>query len=111
LKNFAVVSFLAARHLLKCTVHGKPQIKCNIRNSFATVFKNWRRKHNVPLKQIATDLGLSIATINKWERGERFPTGRHFEMLSDYTGQPPCRLFCIMAAECRPAGCLLLAKD
>jgi hypothetical protein len=28
-------------------------------------------------------------------------------MLADYTGQPPCRLFCLMADKCVPAECLL----
>ena len=85
----------------------KSKAKCNIRSSFATAFKIWRQRNKVPLKKIAADLGLSVATINKWELGQRFPTGRHFEMLADYTGQPPCRLFCIMADKCMPAECLL----
>jgi hypothetical protein len=28
-----------------------------------------------------------VATISKWERGERFPTGKNFELLAGYTGQ------------------------
>ena len=83
---------------------------CDIRASFATAFRNWRLKENIPLKQIATDLGVSIATVNSWESGKRFPTGRHFEILSDYTGVPPCRLFCAMAAKCVPADCLLALR-
>jgi transcriptional regulator with XRE-family HTH domain len=57
------------------------------------------------LKKVAADLGLSIATINKWELGQRFPTGRHFELLVTYTGEPPCRLFCVMADKCAPTEC------
>jgi transcriptional regulator with XRE-family HTH domain len=88
----------------------KSKYHCDIRASFATAFRNWRRRNDIPLKQVASDLGLSIATINKWERGERFPSGHNFEMLADYTGEPPCRLFCIMANQCIPADCLL-AKE
>ena len=62
---------------------------------------------NIPLKKVAKDLGLSIATINSWESGKQFPTGYNFEMLADYTGVPPCRLFCVMADKCVPAECLL----
>ncbi|MGO9243788.1 MAG: helix-turn-helix domain-containing protein [Verrucomicrobiia bacterium] len=80
---------------------------CTIRVSFATAFRNWRLKHNVPLKKIAKDLGLSVATVNSWEAGKRFPTGYNLEMLSEYTGVPPCRLFCIMADKCIPSDCLL----
>ena len=85
----------------------KPNCQCNIRASFATAFRNWRVKHNIPLKKIADDLGLAVSTVNSWELGERFPTGRNFEMLVDYTGVPPCKLFCIMADKCVPTECLL----
>jgi len=53
---------------------------------------------------------LSVAAISAWELGKRFPTGRHFEMLADYTGEPPCRLFCILADKCIPAECLLAMR-
>ena len=75
--------------------------------AFATAFKNWRLKNNLQLKQIAADLGVSVPTVCTWETGKRFPTGRHFERLIDYTGLPPCRLFCVMSDKCVPAECLL----
>ena len=74
------IPFFAARRLLKSNVPRQPELKCDVRASFATAFKSWRRKSGIPLKRIAADLGLSNATINKWERGERFPTKRHFEL-------------------------------
>ena len=80
---------------------------CDVRASFATAFRNWRLKENIPLKQVAKDLGVSIATVNTWESGKCFPTGRHFEMLVNYAGVPPCKLFCIMADKCVPPDCLL----
>ena len=80
---------------------------CDIRASFATAFTNWRRKRHLPLKQVALDLGVAVSTISSWERGARFPTGRHFELLVDYTGLPPCRLFCVKADQCVPPECLL----
>ena len=85
----------------------KSKLHCDIRASFATAFRNWRLRENIPLKQVAKDLGVSIATVNTWESGRCFPTGHHFEMLTDYTGVPPCRLFCVMADKCVPADCLL----
>jgi transcriptional regulator with XRE-family HTH domain len=85
----------------------KPNSRCDIRASFASAFRNWRVKNNIPLKKVANDLGLAVSTINSWELGERFPTGRNFEMLVDYTGVPPCRLFCGVADKCVPAECLL----
>jgi transcriptional regulator with XRE-family HTH domain len=85
----------------------KPKLKCDIGASFAIAFKNWRQKSNLPLKQVAADLGLSIGTVSKWELGKRFPSKRHFAMLAEYTGLPPCKLFCVMADKCMPAECLL----
>jgi transcriptional regulator with XRE-family HTH domain len=85
----------------------KSNFHCDIRASFAKAFSAWRRKNNIPLKKVARDLGLAVATINSWELGKRFPTGRNFETLANYTGLPPCRLFCVMADKCVPADCLL----
>ena len=83
---------------------------CDLRVSFATAFGNWRRKHNIPLKRIASDLGLSVSTVSCWELGKRFPTGRNFELLVNYAGVPPCQLFCVMANKCVAPVCLL-AED
>jgi transcriptional regulator with XRE-family HTH domain len=83
------------------------EFHCDVRASFAIAFRNWRLKKNIPLKKIALDLGVSVATVNSWESGRRFPTGRHFEMLVNYAGVPPCKLFCIMADKCVPPDCLL----
>jgi transcriptional regulator with XRE-family HTH domain len=83
------------------------KIECDIGASFAIAFKSWRRKHKIPLKKVAADLGVSINTINLWELGKRFPSKRHFAMLAAYTAMPPCKLFCIMADKCVPAECLL----
>ncbi len=85
----------------------KPCFHCDVCASFAIAFSNWRRKNKVPLKKIARDLGVSISTVSSWELGERFPTGHNFEMLVNYTGVPPCKLFCVMADKCVPADCLL----
>jgi transcriptional regulator with XRE-family HTH domain len=85
----------------------KPKFQCEICASFATAFRNWRLKNNIPLKKIARDLGLAVSTVSSWELGERFPAGRNFEMLVNYTGVPPCKLFCVMADKCVPADCLL----
>jgi transcriptional regulator with XRE-family HTH domain len=89
----------------------KPNSRCDIRASFATAFRNWRVENNIPLKKVARDLGLAVSTVSSWELGERFPTGRNFEMLVDYTGVPPCKLFCIMADKCVPAECLLAMRQ
>jgi transcriptional regulator with XRE-family HTH domain len=87
--------------------HEPMPFRCDIRACFALAFRTWRTKHRLPLKRIASDLGLAIATVSSWETGERFPTGRHVELLVNYTQLPPCRLFCVMAEKCVPEECLL----
>jgi transcriptional regulator with XRE-family HTH domain len=84
---------------------------CDIRINFAKAFGAWRKKSNLPLKKIAADLGISLSTVNSWELGQRFPTAEHFQALVNYTGIPPCRLFCLMADKCVPAECLLAMRE
>ena len=88
----------------------KSKFRCGIRASFANTFKNCRRKHNIPPKQIATDFALSVASINSWELGERFPTGCNFERSADKTGELPCRRFRRLADKCIPAEWLLAMR-
>jgi len=88
-------------------VAGKSGFGCDIRSSFAIVFKTWRQRKCLLLKQIAADLGVSANTVNLWELGRRFPTGKNIQTLAEYTGLPPCRLFCLMAAKCTRSHCLL----
>jgi len=83
----------------------------DIRGCFAGAFRNWREKHHMPLKQIALELNVSIATVQSWESGQRFPTGHHFEMIVEFTGMPPCRLLCVMSDKCVPTDCLLAARN
>lgn len=80
----------------------KHKFQCDVRASFATAFRQWRLKNNIPVKEIARGLGLAVATIDACELGKRFPTGRNFEMLVNYSGVPPCKLFCVMADKCVP---------
>jgi transcriptional regulator with XRE-family HTH domain len=89
------------------TVVQKSDFHIDARASFATAFRNWRRKNKLPLKKVAADLGVSVSIVNLWESGKRFPGGRNFEMPVDYTGLPPCKLFCVMADKCVPTDCLL----
>jgi transcriptional regulator with XRE-family HTH domain len=88
-------------------VDPKPKFHCDIRTSFATSFRNWRLKKRLPLKKVAKDLGLAVSTVNSWELGKKFPTGYNFELLANYAGVPPCKLFCVKADQCVPADCLL----
>lgn len=85
----------------------KPSPRYDICASFAMAFRSWRLKNNIPLKNIAEDLGLALSTVNAWELGQRFPSGHNLEKLVNYTGVPPCRLFCINADQCVPPECVL----
>jgi transcriptional regulator with XRE-family HTH domain len=52
-------------------VAGKKGLGCDIRKNFAIVFKTWRQRNSLLLKQIAADLGVSANTVNLWEMGRR----------------------------------------
>ena len=85
----------------------KPDFRCAIRASFATAFRRWRVKNNIPLKKIAADLKLAVSTVSSWETGDCFPTGEHIERFVNYSGVPPCLLFCLHADQCVTTHCLL----
>lgn len=84
---------------------------CDVRASFATAFGAWRKKNKISLKTIAGSLGVSVSTVNSWEAGQAFPGGENFEKLVEFTGLPPCKLFCVMADKCVPADCLLAMRQ
>lgn len=82
------------------------------RAAFAASFRNWRQVNNLTLKEVAFDLGISVSAINSWEMGLRFPSGRHLEMLIDYTGRPPCWFFCVKNDDCvQQRGCKLGTRE
>ena len=87
----------------------KSGFRFQVRKSFAAAFKKWRRQNNIPLKQIAADLGVSITTIDLWESGRRFPCSEHLDALAEYIGLLPCQFFCILADQCQPGECRLAA--
>lgn len=53
-----------------------------------------RKDLGLPLKALAADLEVSIATLSDWERGTRFPSRENLETLSRVLNIPVCRLFC-----------------
>ena len=88
-------------------MNGKSGFECNFRSDFATIFKAWRRRKHLLLKQIAADLGVSASIVNLWEHGRRFPDGNNIEQLLQYTGLTFCDLFCLKAPKCTRRLCLL----
>ena len=71
----------------------------------AGTLKGWRLKQRFFLKEMAADLGVSVSTVEGWESGHRFPSGSHLTRLSDYTGLPVCKLFCVKTGDCLLSQC------
>jgi len=59
---------------------------------FAKRLKNWRSTRHLPLKHMATDLGVSMATLSQWENGHRFPTMSNLETIARYMDTHVCCL-------------------
>ena len=87
-----------------------PARRFDLRANFAKVLKRWRKRHRIPLKQIAADLGFAIATIQAWESGKRFPNSDNLGLIIQYTGLAPCQLFCKRAGHCTPARCRFVVR-
>ena len=60
---------------------------------FAHRFRQWRIEHNKTLKQVADDLGMSIAIVSEWENCNRFPTIKTLQFVVEYTGVPAWAYF------------------
>ena len=60
---------------------------------FGRRLRAWRERNGLPLKAIASDLGVSVATVSAWERGDRFPSGQHLEMLARQYKLCVCEFF------------------
>jgi len=87
-----------------------PARRFDLRANFARVLKLWRKRHRIPLKQMAADLGFAISTIQAWENGIRFPSNENLGLIIRYTGLAPCRLFCGRAGHCVLARCVFIVR-
>lgn len=70
----------------------KPKNISFLRLKLAMRLKTLRERTGEPLKKIAAELGVSVATVNSWECGSRFPSAEHLERLARWYGVRPCIL-------------------
>jgi transcriptional regulator with XRE-family HTH domain len=66
----------------------------DVRGIFARRLKSWRKSKRLPLKAIATDLGLSVSALCQWENGVTFPSSDNLAQIAQYAELPPCHFFC-----------------
>jgi transcriptional regulator with XRE-family HTH domain len=59
----------------------------------AVRLRTWRTAKGLPLKAVAKEFGVSEATWNRWEQGNRFPSPAFVTLLSDFISLPVCRFF------------------
>lgn len=69
--------------------------------AFAARLRRWRKRKHILLKQMAREMGVSIAVVSAWEKGTRFPSVAHLEQLSAYTGILACQLLYSGRSDCR----------
>ncbi len=48
--------------------------------------KQVQQKHNLTWEEIAEELGVSVMTIHRWRKGERFPRERDWSALIEFCG-------------------------
>jgi transcriptional regulator with XRE-family HTH domain len=63
-------------------------VKNPLVKSFATRVLKWRQTEGKTLKEVASDLDMSMAIVCEWEHGHRFPSIDALLALSKYTGIP-----------------------
>ena len=65
---------------------------CRACAALARHLSRWRRAQQLPLREVARLVDVSISAVSAWEQGERFPSGAHLDRLSSVTGMPICGL-------------------
>ncbi len=80
----------------------------SFRKNFARMFRGWRLHNGLPLKAVAADLGGSLAAIQTWEKGTRFPGERRLGKIIRYTGITPCQYHCGRVGPCPISRCPFL---
>ena len=56
--------------------------------TFARNLGRWRRGKGYTLKDVATELDMSISIVCEWEHGRRFPSAGHLLAVSRIMGVP-----------------------
>ena len=52
--------------------------------NFSETIKQIRQKHFLSQEAFAKELGVSFATVNRWESGKTKPTYKTMKLLNDY---------------------------
>jgi len=52
--------------------------------TFSETIKQIRQKHFLSQEAFAKELGVSFATVNRWESGKTKPTYKTMKLLNDY---------------------------
>ena len=52
--------------------------------TFSETIKQIRQKHFLSQEAFAKELGVSFATVNRWESGKTKPTYKTMRLLDDY---------------------------
>jgi len=68
--------------------------------AFAAKMRNWRRSSRMPMKEVAMDIGISVATVSEWEHGNRFPSVEHLLAISRLARMPAPCLICGTNSHC-----------
>lgn len=77
---------------------------CPAAQAFGNTLREWRIGRQLPLKAVASEIGVSVSTVDAWETAVRFPSGVHLDRVSAYMGLPVCALLYHTSGGCPHGG-------
>jgi transcriptional regulator with XRE-family HTH domain len=79
----------------KAKTNGNSAKMSKVQCQLGKVLRDWRTTKALPLKHVASDLGVSISVVSQWERAKRFPSMQNLLQISEYTKIPVSDFFCM----------------
>ena len=66
---------------------------------FGQQLRAWRRQRFLTQQDLATQLGVSYMTVQRWELGQTLPRLAHQKKLVDALGITPAQLFAALESD------------
>jgi len=68
--------------------------QAELRKVIGSNIARWLAETRLPLKYIATELGISVSICSQWKNGHRYPSPEHLTQLAALFKTTPACLLC-----------------